>query len=208
MLAGARALQGAAGALLAPAALSLLTTTFSERSERNKALGIYGAIGGSGASIGLLLGGVLTQVLDWRWVMYVNLLLAIPVVAGAFALLRDETRAARPRLDLPGTLTVSTGLFAIVFGLSHAETASWTSSLTIASLVSGVALLALFAWIESRSHDPLLPLRVLTDRYRSASLVSMLIASTFAWALFQPTPPAQGSVKFLKQSSPPPVGLY
>jgi EmrB/QacA subfamily drug resistance transporter len=184
MLAGARALQGAAGALLAPAALSLLTTTFTERSQRNKALGIYGAIGGSGASIGLLLGGVLTQLLDWRWVMYVNVLLAAPVIAGALALLRNETHVGRPRLDLPGTATVSAGLFAIVFGLSHAETATWSNALTLASLASGVALLALFAWIESRSREPLLPLRVLTDRYRSASLVSMLIASASMFGVF------------------------
>src|SRR5437763_7204153 len=132
VFAGARALQGAAGALLAPAALSLLTTTFTERSERTRALGIYGAIGGSGASIGLLLGGVLTQLLDWRFVMYVNLLLAVPVVVGSLVLLRNEARAEKPRLDLPGTAAVSAGLFAIVYGLSHAETASWSSPLTIA----------------------------------------------------------------------------
>src|SRR5207248_4919834 len=92
MLAGARALQGAAGALLAPAALSLLTTTFTESSERNRALGIYGAIAGSGASIGLLLGGMLTQLLDWRAVMYVNLVFAAVVVAGALALIHNEAR--------------------------------------------------------------------------------------------------------------------
>jgi len=184
MLAGARALQGAAGALLAPAALSLLTTTFTERSERNKALGIYGAIGGSGASIGLLLGGVLTQVLDWRYVMYVNLLFAAAVVAGAALLLYNETHADKPRLDIPGTATVSAGLFAIVYGLSHAETASWSSPLTIALLTAGVALLALFAWIEARAAEPLLPLRVLTDRYRAASLISMLVASGAMFGVF------------------------
>src|SRR5437763_15247141 len=132
MLAGARALQRAAGALLAPAALSLLTTTFTESSERNKALGIYGAVGGSGASIGLLLGGVLTQLLDWRFVMYVNVLFAALVVGGAAVLLRNDTPVDKPRLDLPGTAAVSAGLFAIVYGLSHAETASWSSPLTIA----------------------------------------------------------------------------
>jgi EmrB/QacA subfamily drug resistance transporter len=184
MLAGARALQGATGALLAPAALSLLTTTFTVPSERNKALGIYGAIAGSGASIGLLLGGVLTQLLDWRFVMYVNLVFAVGVVAGALALLQNEAPAKRQRLDLAGTVTVSGGLFAIVVGLSRAETHSWSDPLTIGLLVSGVALLALFAWIEARVTAPLLPLRVLTDRIRGASFVSMLIASASMFGVF------------------------
>ena len=185
VFAGARALQGAAGALLAPAALSLLTTTFTERSERTRALGIYGAIGGSGASIGLLLGGVLTQLLDWRFVMYVNVLFAALTVVGALALLRNEAAPAKtPRLDLAGTATVSAGLFAIVFGLSHAETSSWSNPLTVALLASGAALLALFVWIEARVAEPLLPLRVLTDRTRSASLVSILIASASMFGVF------------------------
>src|SRR5215218_9134840 len=185
VFAGARALQGAAGALLAPAALSLLTTSFTERSERTRALGIYGAIGGSGASIGLLLGGVLTQLLDWRFVMYVNVLFAALTVVGALALLRNEAAPAKtPRLDLAGTATVSAGLFAIVFGLSHAETSSWSNPLTVALLASGAALLALFVWIEARVAEPLLPLRVLTDRTRSASLVSILIASASMFGVF------------------------
>jgi EmrB/QacA subfamily drug resistance transporter len=184
MLAGARAVQGATGALLAPAALSLLTTTFTEGSERNKALGIFGAIGGSGATFGLLLGGALTQLLDWRYVMYVNLLFAGITVVGALALLRSETLTHKPGLDLPGTATVSAGLFAIVFGLSHAETASWSNPLTIAFLVAGVALLALFAWLEARVAQPLLPLRVLTDRTRGASFVSILIASASMFGVF------------------------
>ena len=185
LFAGARALQGAAGALLAPAALSLLTTSFTERSERTRALGIYGAIGGSGASIGLLLGGVLTQLLDWRFVMYVNVLFAALTVVGALALLRNEAAPAKtPRLDFAGTATVSAGLFAIVFGLSHAETSSWSNPLTVALLASGAALLALFVWIEARVAEPLLPLRVLTDRTRSASLVSILIASASMFGVF------------------------
>jgi MFS family permease len=184
MLAGARALQGATGALLAPAALSLLTTTFTEPSERNKALGIYGAIAGSGASIGLLLGGVLTELLDWRSVMYVNLVFAAVVVAGASRLLQNEAPAHRPRLDLAGTATVSSGLFALVFGLSRVETHSWSDPVTVALLVSGAVLLALFGWIETRVAEPLLPLRILTDRSRGASFVSTLIASMFGVFLF------------------------
>jgi EmrB/QacA subfamily drug resistance transporter len=184
MLAGARALQGATGALLAPAALSLLTTTFTKPSERNKALGIYGAIAGGGASVGLLLGGVLTEVLDWRSVMYVNLVFAAIAIAGGIMFLRNEAPARKPRIDLPGTAAVSGGLFAIVFGLSRAETAGWGSPLTIALLASGAILLALFAWIEMRAAEPLLPLRVLTDRYRGASFLSMLIASASMFGVF------------------------
>src|SRR6266542_2473239 len=182
-------ISGATGFALASAlggaALSLLTTSFTERSERTRALGIYGAIGGSGASIGLLLGGVLTQLLDWRFVMYVNVLFAALTVVGALALLRNEAAPAKtPRLDLAGTATVSAGLFAIVFGLSHAETSSWSNPLTVALLASGATLLALFVWIEARVAEPLLPLRVLTDRTRSASLVSILIASASMFGVF------------------------
>jgi EmrB/QacA subfamily drug resistance transporter len=184
MLAGARALQGATGALLAPAALSILTTTFTQPSERNKALGSYGAIGGSGASFGLLLGGVLTQLLDWRSVMYVNVLFAAATVAGAIVLLRNETPAEKPRLDLAGTLTVSAGLFALVFGLSHAETSAWSDPLTVAFLAAGAVLLAVFAWIETRVATPLLPLRILADRYRGASIVSILVASASMFGVF------------------------
>src|SRR5438270_13000314 len=105
MLAGARALQGLFGALLAPSALSLLTTTFTDPAERGKAFGVFGAIAGSGASIGLLLGGILAEYLSWRWCLYVNLVFALPTIAAALALLTDGPRTERPRLDLPGPLT-------------------------------------------------------------------------------------------------------
>ena len=109
MLATARAFQGAFGALLAPAALSLLTTTFTDTGERNKAFGIYGAIAGSGASVGLLLGGLLTQYLDWRFSMYVNLVFAAVAVSGAITLLHNQAPAVKPRIDIPGVLTVTSG---------------------------------------------------------------------------------------------------
>src|ERR1700681_1133042 len=114
MLVGARAVQGAFGALLAPAALSLLTTTFTDAKERPKAFGLYGAIAGSGASIGLLLGGVLTGQLSWRSTMYVNLLFAVAAVVGAAVLLVNQRPTERPRFDIPGILTVSGGLFSVV----------------------------------------------------------------------------------------------
>ena len=184
MLTASRTLQGAFGALLAPAALSLLTTTFTEPSERNKAFGVYGAIAGSGASIGLLLGGVLTQALSWRFAMYVNMVFATVAIAGALRLVHNQRPAQRPRLDFPGILSVSGGLFALVFGFSHAQTASWSSPVTIGLLVAGVALLALFARIEGRVEHPLLPLRVLADRNRGASFLSIGIAGAAIFGVF------------------------
>jgi EmrB/QacA subfamily drug resistance transporter len=184
MLAGARALQGAFGALLAPAALSLLTTTFTDPKERTKAFGVYGAIAGSGASIGLLLGGVLTQYLDWRFSMYVNLFIAAIAVTGATRLLHNQAPATRPKLDIPGTLTVSSGLFALVYGFSHAQTTSWSNPTTIVALALSVVLLGLFAWLQSRVGSPLLPLRVLSDRNRGASFLSVGISGAAVFAVF------------------------
>jgi hypothetical protein len=176
MLAGARAFQGAFGALLAPAALSLMTTTFTDPAERNKAFGIWGAIAGGGAAIGLILGGVLTQALSWRYSMYVNLAFATIAITGALTLIHNQAPAVKPRLDIPGVLTVSAGLFSLVYGFSHAQTTSWGNHTTIGFLITGILLLAAFAVIESRSRNPLLPLRLVTDRNRGASLLSITIA--------------------------------
>jgi len=184
MLAVARACQGAFGALLAPAALSLLTTTFTETSERNKAFGIYGAIAGSGASIGLLLGGILTQYLDWRFSMYVNSLFAIVAVSGALTLLHNQAPAERGRIDIPGIATVSLGLFGLVYGFNHAQTTSWGNPLTLAVLAAGVVLIGVFALLESRVAHPLLPLRVITDRNRGAAYLSMGLASAAMFGVF------------------------
>ncbi|MGZ4218880.1 MAG: MFS transporter [Solirubrobacteraceae bacterium] len=183
-LVAARTFQGAFGALLAPAVLSLLTTTFTEDGERNKAFGVYSAIAGSGASVGLLLGGVLTQYLSWRFSMYVNLVFATIAIAGALTLLHNQAAVNRPRLDWPGTFTVTGGLFALVYGFSHAETTSWTNPLTLGMLAGGVVLLALFAWIESRVANPLLPLRVVTDRNRGASFLSIGISGAAMFGVF------------------------
>ncbi len=183
MLAAARAFQGAFGALLAPAALSLMTTTFTDPGERNKAFGIWGAIAGSGAAIGLILGGVLTQTLSWRYSMYVNLAFATVAVVGALSLLHNQAPAVKPRLDIPGVLTVSAGLFSLVYGFSHAETTSWGNHTTLGFLVGGVLLLAVFAVLETRSANPLLPLRVVTNRNRGASFLSIGIAGAAILAL-------------------------
>jgi EmrB/QacA subfamily drug resistance transporter len=183
MLAVARALQGAFGALLAPAALSLMTTTFTDPAERNKAFGIWGAIAGSGAAIGLILGGVLTQTLSWRYSMYVNVAFAATAITGGLALLHNQAPAVKPKLDIPGVVSVSGGLFSLVYGLSHAQTTSWGNRVTIGFLVAGVLLVAAFAVIQSRSRNPLLPLRVLTNRNRGASFLSIGIAGSAILAL-------------------------
>jgi len=184
MLAVARAFQGAFGALLAPAALSLMTTTFTDPGERNKAFGIWGAIAGSGGAIGLLLGGVLTQTLSWRYSMFVNLVFATVGITGALALLRNQAPAVKPKLDIPGVMTVSGGLFSLVFGFSHAETTSWSNHTTIGFLMTGVLLLFVFAVIQFRSRHPLLPLRIVTNRNRGASFLSIGIAGAAVFAVF------------------------
>jgi EmrB/QacA subfamily drug resistance transporter len=184
MLASARAFQGAFGALLAPAALSLLTTTFTQASERNKAFGIFGAIAGSGASVGLLLGGLLTQYLNWRFSMYVNVLFAMIAVSGAVTLLHNQAPATKPRVDIPGVATVSLGLFALVYGFNHAATTSWGDGLTLGVLAAGLALLAVFAVIERRVSSPLLPLRVVLDRNRGAAFISMGLAAVAMFGVF------------------------
>src|SRR5271167_4450188 len=154
MLVAARALHGAFGALLAPSALSLLTVTFAGSPDRAKAFGIFGAIAGGGASVGLILGGVLTQTLSWRWCLYVNVLIALPTVLVALRLLQNHPPEGRPRIDIPGVLLACGGLFALVYGFSNAETHSWTTPLTIVSLAASVVLLAAFVTVESRRKDP------------------------------------------------------
>src|SRR5579872_949343 len=132
-----RGLQGAFGAMLAPAALSTLTTTFTDPAERGRAFGVYGAIAGGGGAVGLLLGGVLTEYLSWRWCLYVNLIFAAIAIAGALAYMRGTRPDHRPRMDWTGAVLASAGLFLIVFGFSHAEVAGWTAALTIGSLAVG-----------------------------------------------------------------------
>src|SRR5215204_3782443 len=174
MLAAARATQGAFGALLAPSVLALLTTTFTAPADRNRAFGYFGGVVASGASVGLLLGGALTEWIDWRAVMYVNVVIALFPLAGALTFLVNQQAAEKPHLDLAGTVTVTAGLFAVVYGFSHAETTSWSNSVTLGSLAVGVVLLALFVAIEARIAQPLLPLRVLADRNRGASNLTIL----------------------------------
>jgi len=184
MLVAARGLQGAFGALLAPSALSLLTVTFAGSTDRATAFGIFGAIAGGGASVGLVLGGALTQTLSWRWCLYVNVLIAIPTVLVAVGLLQNHPPEGRPRIDIPGVLLACGGLFALVYGFSNAETHTWTAPATIVSLAASVVLLAAFVAVESSRSDPLLPLHIVRDRARGGAYVSILLAGGGIFAVF------------------------
>ena len=184
LLVAARALQGSFGAMLAPAALSLLTTTFTDPTERAKAFGIYAGIAGAGGAIGLLLGGALTEVLDWRWCLYVSIAFAVPAAIAGTRVLHHVRATSRPRLDVPGTLAVSSGLFALVFGLAHAESDGWGDPVTIGFLLGSAVLIAAFVALQRRATYPLLPLRIVTDRDRGASLLAIGTASAGLFGLF------------------------
>jgi EmrB/QacA subfamily drug resistance transporter len=189
MLVVARAVQGAFGALLAPAALSLLTTTFPDPKERGKAFGIYGGIAGAGASIGLLLGGGLTEYLDWRWTMYVNIIFAVVAAVGGALLLAPHAKGElRQRIDKIGTVLACSSMFAIVYGFAHAATktgsAGWTDRQTLGFLAAGIILLVAFVLTEHRAAHPLLPLRVLTDRNRAGAYVATFLSSVGMFGVF------------------------
>ncbi|MEV4055913.1 MFS transporter [Amycolatopsis sp. NPDC049688] len=185
MLLVARAAQGVFGALLAPATLSLLTTTFTDPKERGRAFGVFGAIGGGGAAVGLLLGGVLTEYLDWRWCMFVNIIFAVVAFVGSSVLLRNQKDdGPRPKLDLPGTVTASAGLFALVYGFANAESDSWSAVSVWGFLAAGVVLLGVFVWLQQRVEHPLLPLRVLLDRDRGGSYLAMFLLAIGMFAIF------------------------
>ncbi|MCU1492059.1 MAG: Drug resistance protein [Acidimicrobiaceae bacterium] len=184
MLVIARAAQGVFGALLAPSALSLLTTTFVSPSERSRAFGIYGAIAGAGGAVGLLLGGVLTEYLNWRFCLYVNVVFAIGAGIGGWVFLRDQQRAARVHLDIPGTITSVGGLVLLVYGFSQAETRSWSSPVTIGLLAASVVLLGLFGLLEVRTQHPLLPPRVIRDRGRGGANLSVLLVAVAMFGVF------------------------
>jgi EmrB/QacA subfamily drug resistance transporter len=184
MLVSARALQGVFGAMLAPAALSLLTTTFTDREERAKAFAIYAGIAGAGGAIGLLLGGALTETLDWRWCLFVSIAFAVPAAIAGTLLLRHVPAGTRPPLDVGGTLTATSGLFALVFGLAHADSDGWGDPFTLAFLIGGAVVLAAFVALEARSEHPLLPLRVPGDRDRGASFLAIGAGSAGLFGLF------------------------
>jgi EmrB/QacA subfamily drug resistance transporter len=184
LLVGARALQGAFGAMLAPAALSLLATTFTDPAERGKAFGVYGAIAGAGGAFGLLLGGALTEVLDWRWCLYVSILFAVPAAIAGLRLLHHVPAPERPRLDIPGTVVASSGLFALVLGMSRAQTDGWGDPVTLVFLGASAVLLTAFVALQRRVANPLLPLRVVTDRNRGGSFLAIATAGAGIFGVF------------------------
>jgi EmrB/QacA subfamily drug resistance transporter len=184
ILVTARALQGVFGAVLAPSALGTLVSTFQDPRERGRAFGVFGSVAAGGGGIGLILGGLLTQFLSWRYCLYVNLVFAAIAVAGALAYIRTGRPTVRPRMDWPGAVLACAGLFLIVFGFSHAETAGWTSALTLGSLVLGIVLVAGFVVAERRSSHALLPLRVILDRTRGGSYVAVFISGIAIFGTF------------------------
>ncbi|HVX21586.1 MAG TPA: MFS transporter [Acidimicrobiales bacterium] len=184
MLFGARALQGGFAALMAPAALSLVTVTFTEPKERAKAFGVYGGIAGGGAAIGLIAGGVLTQYADWRWCLLVNVPVAIVTAVFATRLVRESRAHGNTRYDIPGAIAATAGLVSLVYGFTKASTDGWGSPVTLAFLVAAVALLALFVVIEQRSANPLLPIRVVLDRNRGGAFLVSFLAPMAMMGMF------------------------
>jgi EmrB/QacA subfamily drug resistance transporter len=184
-LVAARALQGAFGALLAPTALAVLTTTFTIPKERARAFGVFGAIAGAGGAVGLLLGGYLTEYFDWRWNLYINVFIAIVAVIGAAIFVDHLQRTGpRPKLDIPGTILVSAALFGLVYGFSNAETDGWDSPLTWGMLGGAVILLVAFVLWQRKAAHPLLPLAIVLDRNRGAAYLAVMIAGAGMFGIF------------------------
>jgi EmrB/QacA subfamily drug resistance transporter len=184
MLVGARTVQGAFGALLAPSVLALLTTTFADPNERGRAFATYGAIAGAGGALGLLLGGILTSYASWRWTLLVNLVFAVSAVIGATLWIESEKGTNHDPVDLPGMFLAAGGLFSLVFGFSHADTTSWHNAVTIGFLTGAAILLGVFAYVETRTTYPLLPPRIVLNRTRGGSLLVSLFASVGFFGVF------------------------
>lgn len=184
MLIGARALQGSLGALLAPSVLSILSTTFTEPRDRGRAFGIYASIAIGGAAFGLILGGLLTEYRDWRWCLYVNLPVAAIVASGALALVPSHERVHRVRLDVPGAVLGTAGLIALVYGLGEAGAVGWSAVSVLGAMAASVVLLAAFVVVQSRTANPLLPLRILTNRTRGGALLTIVLAMASMYGTF------------------------
>ena len=184
-LVAARALQGVFAAVLAPTALAMLTTTFTIPKERARAFGVFGAIAGAGGAVGLLLGGFLTEQFDWRWNLYINVVIAVVAIVGAALFITTpKTTGPRPKLDVPGTVLVSGALFSLVYGFANAETDGWDSPLSWAFLAAAAALLVVFVLWQRRAAHPLLPLSIILDRNRGAAFISVMIAGAGMFGIF------------------------
>jgi EmrB/QacA subfamily drug resistance transporter len=181
---GARALQGLFGALLAPAALSLISVTFTDSKERARAFGVYGALAGVGGAIGLIAGGLLTQYLSWRWCLFVNTPMAIIAFTLAIPNVKESKVEGHPHYDVPGALSATAGMLSVVFGVSQASTKGWGYAYAWPFLVLGAVLLAVFFVIQSRITSPLLPLRLITDRVRAGAFLAQLFVGLGLFGMF------------------------
>ena len=175
MLFAARALQGAFAALMAPAALSILTVTFTEPHERARAFGVYGGISGGGAAIGLILGGMLTQLASWRWTLLINVPIGLIAAMAAVRVIRESRGQSGRGYDLSGAIAVTAGLFLLVYGFTMAGSHGWSAPTTVGLLVGSALVLAIFVIIELRAAHPLLPLRVVLDRNRGGAFLTSLL---------------------------------
>jgi EmrB/QacA subfamily drug resistance transporter len=186
MLFGARALQGAFAALLAPAALSLITVTFTETKERSKAFAVYGAISGGGAAIGLILGGVLTEYASWRWCLLINVPIAIFAAVAAVPLVTESKTHRGTSYDIPGAVLITAGLVSLVYGFTEAakQNVGWSGSSAVICLVAAAVLIAAFVVVELRTANPLLPLRVVLDRNRGGTFLASLMVGAGLFAMF------------------------
>jgi len=183
-LLAARALQGVGAAAAAPTALALVTTTFPAGPARNKAFAVFAAMSGAGAAVGLILGGALTEV-SWRWTMFINVPIGLLIAFGAVRVLTESPRQ-HGRFDLPGAFTATLGLVSLVYGLTQKgqQGSTWTEFGVLAPIALGAVLLAAFLLIESRAHQPLLPVRIVADRTRGVSFVVMLMVGASMFAMF------------------------
>jgi EmrB/QacA subfamily drug resistance transporter len=180
----ARALQGAFGALLAPASLALLTVLFTEVRERAKAFAVYGAIAGGGAAIGLLMGGILTEYADWRWCLLVNIPIAAIAIFAALPVVPESRAKGDTKLDVPGAVVVTLGLVSLVYGFTKAATDGWGSSITLTFLIGGVLLLVLFVILQLQSKNPLLPMRIVLNRNRGGAFIGSLLTGAGLFGSF------------------------
>ena len=184
MLYASRALQGVFGALLAPAALAIISETFTVPAERAKAFGVFGAISGGGAAIGLIAGGALTEFFSWRWCLGVNTPIAIIAAILAFKFVHESKADGDKTYDVPGVVTATAGLFSLTYGFNEAATKGWSATSTLSFLAISIALLISFVVIESKVANPMMPLRVVTERNRGGSYLGSLIVGAGLFSMF------------------------
>ena len=184
MLYAARALQGAFAALLAPAALSLISVTFTDSKERAKAFGVFGAISGGGAAIGLVAGGILTEFFSWHWTLLVNVPIAIIAVALAIPFVKESRATGDTKYDVPGAILATLGLVSLVYGITQAESVGWSGTTTLTFIGIGLVLLAFFLLVETKTSHPLLPLRILANRNRGGAYLASFFVGIGLFAMF------------------------